>query len=209
MAGRGRKAGHGLRPPLRGPGGRGSRTCTARPRWSTRTDRSRCSMPAAAPAASPSSSARRGRDVVGVDVDPSHARGGTGQGARADLGGGRPDRSRRSSRAAVRRRGHGGQRPHLRPSGTEGPVLANVARLLVSGGPRSLPATPFVAEDFDCDRPRCPGPGRWSRARGPLVHLGPANRSDRTDTYAVSVHRKAELNGPPRNGGRALGDLTH
>ena len=55
--------------------------------------------------------------------------------------------------------------------GTEGPVLANVSRLLVSGG-RADCRLFAASRRIRCGRPRCPGPGEWSRARGPLVHLG-------------------------------------
>ena len=90
--------------------------------------------------------------------------------------------------------------------GTEGAVLANVSRLLVSGG-RAIAGYSLRRGGFTWP-PTTPWPGpsgleledRWSTWDG--EPFGPDS------TYAVSVHRKA-IEPASRNGGQRLGDLTH
>ena len=150
---------------------------------------------------------RRGHDVAGVDLDPSmlevaRAKAPELTWVEADLadpdllGGRRFDVVVLAGNVLI----------FLTP-GTEGPVLANVSRLLVSGG-RAIAGYSLRSRRIRCGRPRCPGPGERSRARGPLVHLG--RRTVRTGQYLRRFGAsQGRLNGPPRNGGQGLGDLTH
>ena len=83
---------------------------------------------------------RRGSDVVGVDMDPGMLEAARQkapdlvwiEGDLADSGPG--------DRPPLRRRRHGGKRPHLRGPGTEESVVSNMAAHLAPGG-GSSPAT--------------------------------------------------------------------
>ena len=95
----GREAGRGLRPTASRSWRPPASTCTVRRRWSTPTARRPSSMPAAAPAGWPSSSAGGAIDVVGVDVDEAMLEAARAKAPDLTLGRGRPGRPRARLRA--------------------------------------------------------------------------------------------------------------
>ena len=173
LAGERRPTGRGLRPSLRGPGRH--RHGHARRGGARRLlpPRRPCSMPAVAPAGSPSSSAGAATtSSASTSTRPCSRRPAprrpTSTWVEGDLTDPTLDFGRTFDVVVM-----AGNVLIFVPAGTEGQVIANAARWLRPGG-RLVTGYSLRPEGFGPVRPRRAGRRRGPRARGPLVHLGPA-----------------------------------